>query len=107
MLTDQQVRETIDSCLATLNHYHDTERRLRSKAKLTAEIAVVVGWLSEWGITLGDAVELIARPVGERLEMRYGFEVGRRLDGEFMEAFEIAWADVRQSEFAGPLGHGQ
>ncbi|MHC5543610.1 hypothetical protein ACYOEI_35750 [Singulisphaera rosea] len=111
MVREQQVRETIDSCLATLDRYHDTERWLRSKAKLVAEIAVVVGRLSDWETSLGDAVELVAIPVGERLVGRYGSEVGRRLDADFMAAFELALADARQAEFAGTherlIDHGQ
>jgi len=101
VVTEEQVRETVDCCLATLDRYHDAERRSDARAIMAAEVAVAVGWLSEWGLSLGEAVDLIAVPVGETLVSRYGHEVGRRLDSEFMGAFELALADARQSDFAG------
>ncbi|MHC5537014.1 hypothetical protein ACYOEI_01930 [Singulisphaera rosea] len=105
MVTEQQVRGTINCCLATLDRYHDAERLSRSKAMMAAEVAVAVGWVSEWGISLGDAAELIARPVEWRLLSRYGHEIGTRLDAEFTEAFELALAEARQPEFAARHGH--
>ncbi|MHC5536954.1 hypothetical protein ACYOEI_01615 [Singulisphaera rosea] len=106
MVTEQQVRGTIASCLAALDRYHDTERLSRSKAMMAAEVAVAVGWISEWGIPLCDAVELVARPVEWGLLNRYGHELGRRLDAEFMEAFEFALADARQSKISGSSDRG-
>ena len=88
MSTGNQLREAAARCFSILRRYHNAEKSAGSRALMEAEVATLVGWLIELDLAEGLAEARVLDPVEEFLVARYGHEAGRRLNGEFIEAFE-------------------
>ena len=90
MINGDPLHEAAARCFSILRRYHQAERTAAAKALMAAEVATLVGWLLEIRLPAGAAERGILDPVEDHLLTRYGHEVGRRLNGEFIEAFEHA-----------------
>lgn len=77
-------------CLAILLRYRNGERTRAARALMTAEIAPVAGWLMELDLPPGATEGGVLTPVESHLLAHFGHEAGRRLNVEFVEAFEAA-----------------
>lgn len=60
------------------------------RERMTAEVEVLVGWLIELNLPPGRMQTGLLQPVEVWLLERYGPEVGLRINGDFVEAFERA-----------------
>ena len=90
MSIQHQLCNAAACCLSTLQRYHDAERTAAAKARMAAEVELLIGYLLELDLSPGMAEAGVLKPVGTQLVTRYGHEVGRRLDAEFMKVFEGA-----------------
>ena len=100
--TERQIQETIARCVSIMVYFHNEERTPKVKAMMIAEVQTVVGFVGELGLGLGsrEVEERIVIPVEGELLTRYGHEVGRRLNAEFVSAF----GDTRNTDPAqGPM----
>ena len=88
MVIEERLQDAVARCVTALRRYHFGERTSAAKAKMTAEIDLLVGWLLELHLPPGVAQAEILIPVETYLFARYGHEVGSRLNAEFIEAFE-------------------
>ncbi len=71
-----------------MRRYHGGERTDEARALMIAEIHTVVGFLLELNLPEGATERGILGPMDDYLLARYGHEVGRRLNAEFLDAFE-------------------
>ncbi len=88
MVSDRQIRETVARCVSTMVFYHNGERSRDTAELMTVEIQVIAGFVEEWGFDAAEINARVFRPVESELIARYGHEVGPRMLGEFIDAFE-------------------
>jgi hypothetical protein len=88
MVSDRQVRETVARCVSTMVYYHNSERCRETAGQMAAEVQVIAGFVEEWGFDAAKINARVFRPVEDELIARYGHEVGPRMLGEFIDAFE-------------------
>jgi hypothetical protein len=89
---DRQLWETISRCVLTMVFYHDAVRSSEVARWVIEEIRVVVDLVNGWGIKSNEAYLSILGPVEDELVLRYGYEVGSRLAGKFIDEFESEFA---------------
>lgn len=94
MAQERQVEEAIARFLSILGRYHDGERSEWAKEVLVAEVATVVGWLQQVGMTPTDTEEHIVIRMRVTLRDRYGHEVGKRINHDFLACLDQAWAET-------------
>ncbi len=68
------------------------------------QVALVVGWLGELDLAPGAVEDDVLGPVMAELLARYGHEVGRRLCGDFVGAFEASVLIRNDAEMRPPRG---
>jgi len=68
--------------------YHKSPRCREADEQVAAEIRTIAGFVKELGLGTDGIDERIIRPVDFELTTRYGPELGPRLLGVFVEAFE-------------------
>ncbi|SIN69184.1 hypothetical protein SAMN05444166_0155 [Singulisphaera sp. GP187] len=88
MATHGQVLATIDRSVTAIRRYHDAPRTQQSILLMVAEVQMVAGWVHELMLAANEVDELIVHPVRGYLIERYGHELGVRLAGEFLRAFD-------------------
>ena len=88
MAIEERLQEAAAQCVAVMRRYHSGERSSAARSRMSAEIDLVVGWLLELDLPPGLAQARVLAPVESYLFARYGHEVGRRLNDQFLDAFE-------------------
>lgn len=88
MATDRQLQETLARCVSTVVFYHNSHRSQKSAERMSIEAEVIAGFVEELSLVDGEAERFIVRPLEVELIDRYGHELGLRLFGEFIRAFE-------------------
>ena len=90
MSINQQLRLVTARCLSVLQRYHDEGRVESAKAKMVAEVELIIGYLIEINPTFRQTETDVLGHVEEHLLSRYGSEAGRRINQDFLDAFEGA-----------------
>ena len=88
MAIEDKLQMAVTQCLSLLRRYHDGERTAEARAKMVAEVEVVIGYLMELKLPPGSTVRGILSPVENHLIDLYGHEAGRGLNKDFVEVFE-------------------
>ena len=89
MATDRELQETIARCVSALVFYHKCGRTGETSERMAAEVQLIAGYVGEVLHLAGDEIESrLVRPLEFELTERFGREVGRRLLGEFLAAFD-------------------
>ncbi|WP_435011835.1 hypothetical protein P12x_006069 (plasmid) [Tundrisphaera lichenicola] len=92
MTTDRQFREIISRCVSTMVFYHDSVRSCEVVRWVLQEIREIAREVSDRGLDGDEAYRCILRPVEDDLIRRYGYEVGPRISGRFIDEFEGEFA---------------
>jgi hypothetical protein len=87
MATERQVKETIARCVSIMVCYHNGEKTRLAHDMMVAEVQTVAGWVMEMDLGPCEKDERILHPVERELLMRFGPEVGPRLNVVFIKAF--------------------
>jgi hypothetical protein len=87
MVTERQVEETVARCVSCMVFYVNSGKTRQSKGLMTAEIQAAARLVAQWGLIGKTAEDSFLRPVDAELVARYGLVDGRKLSGEFAEAF--------------------
>ncbi len=87
MATDREVEEMIARCVGIMVFYRNSGKTTQSNRRMVAEVRAVAGCVKEWHPADG-VVRRILDSVKAEMIVRYGHELGVRLDGEFYTAFE-------------------
>lgn len=95
MATEREIQETIARSVAIMVCFHNSEKTKRAGAMMVSEVQTVAGMVLELDLGVGETDDCILRPVEQELLMRYGHEVGPRLNTEFLKAFESLDASGR------------
>jgi hypothetical protein len=101
VVIEEQLREATVRCLAILLRYRHGEKTDAARARMVAEVRVVVGWLMGLDPPPGAAEGGVLGPVEDYLLSRFGHEAGLRLNAEFVEAFEGAWIGPASADSSG------
>ncbi len=88
MTADERVLEAAARCLVILRRYREVERTAETRARMVAEIEVIVGWLMELGLLTDQNQEFILKSVERYLVEQYGLVIGHSLTTQFIDAFE-------------------
>jgi hypothetical protein len=88
MATERQIQEMIARCVSVVVFYQNGEMTAKTKAMRADEFRTVAGRVRELGLSPGATEERILCPLEAELIARYGPEAGRRLNAEFLKAFE-------------------
>lgn len=97
MTTDRQLREIISRCVSTMVFYHDSVRSCEVVRWVLQEVRDIAGEVADWGLEGNEAYQYILRPVEDDLIRRYGYEVGPRISGCFIDEFEGEFAAREQA----------
>ena len=89
MPTDREIQETIARCVSIMGFYRIMGKSAQSKALMAAEIGAVAHSVKQWS-SVNDPCGRILDSVNAEMIVRYGSELGDRLDREFYKAFEDA-----------------
>ena len=84
--TKKEVMGVIARCVSIMTAYHRSDQTAHSKAVMVAEVHAVADRVKGLNLMSGDG--LILGSVEGELIARRGPEVGSRLNGEFVGAFE-------------------
>lgn len=96
-MTARRIQETIAQCVSTMVFYHGSERSGQADGQMAAEIRAIAGSVEELGSDAAEIGTQIVHPIRAELVARYGHELGPRLFGAFVEAFEGIGATRRES----------
>ncbi len=88
MPTDRQIDETIARCVSTMVYLHASGQKARAFDQAAAEIQLIAAWIREMGLEDSEVQDRILDPLEEELCNRYGPELGPRLLGVFLEAYD-------------------
>jgi hypothetical protein len=88
--TEQQVQRTVALCMDIMVRYRDGRRTPETRAVMVAEVHAIAVWVSGLGMGAAEMIERVLNPVQAQLLARHGHELGARLGGEFLNAFEGA-----------------
>src|SRR4051812_42543057 len=89
MSIERQVQETIAQCVGIGVFYHNLGGlTTKTRAMMLAEFRTVAAKVKELGLGPKATGERLLGPVEAELIARYGIEVGRKINAEFLRAFE-------------------
>jgi hypothetical protein len=88
MSDERRNQETVARCVAIMVNYYNSGPRERATREMMAEIRTVAEAVGKFSLPQGDVVENILRPVEAELVVRYGHELGTRMNKHFISAFE-------------------
>ena len=106
MTTEHQLERAVALCIDIMNRFHDGPRSPLKSASMTLAVQSVANWVSGLGLEPGQGDELMLRRVEAALLSRYGHELGCRLHGEFLGAFDGRWANDPPTDLPGGLPDG-
>jgi hypothetical protein len=89
MATEREIQEMIARCVSIMVFYHNSGKTAHSEDQMAAEIGAVAHSVKQWP-SGNDPCGRILDSVNAEMIVRYGSELGVRLDGEFYKAFEDA-----------------
>jgi len=85
---ERLILETIVRCVAIMVSYHNSGPKEQATRKMVAEIQSVAEEVKKLSMGIHDVVERLFRPVEAELFVRYGHELGTRMNAHFLWAFE-------------------
>ena len=88
MVIEDQLQVAAVRCLSILRRYHGGDRTAATKARMVAEIELLVAGLMELNVPRDVAEEGVLSPVKAYLLAFYGHEVGRNLNAEFLQVLQ-------------------
>jgi hypothetical protein len=85
---ERPILETIAGCVAIMVNYHNSGPREQATKEMLAEIQAVAKEAEKLSLEIHELAERLFRPVEAELLVRYGHELGVRMNAHFLMAFE-------------------
>jgi hypothetical protein len=88
MSDERPVLEMVARCVAIMVNYHNSGPRAHATREMNAEVRAVAEEVKTLSLGINGVVERVLRPVEAELFVRYGHELGARINAHFLMAFE-------------------
>jgi len=85
---ERLILETIARCVAIMVSYYNSGPKQQATRDMIADVQAVAEEVKRFALGLNDIVERILHPVEAELFLRYGHELGSRMNSLFLMAFE-------------------
>jgi hypothetical protein len=97
MSLERAIEETIARCVSIMVAYYNSGPNERATREMVAEIRAVADAAKAFSLGIRETVDRIVRPVEAEIFVRYGHELGSRLNSQFVIAFE-RWGEPEQHD---------
>jgi len=105
MATAREFEELTARCVSIMVAYHGAGKSPQTTAEMLGEVKCVAREAMSLGHRAPDIVSRVLQPVESELLLRYGPELGVRITGVFLDAFEEeAELNVAPPQLSGRLG---